>query len=97
MANLKALTLIFIFCLSLMHGFSQQECKVLKKEIAATYDGECKNGLAHGQGKAEGTDIYEGGFKKGLPCGLGTYTWANGDVYAGDWRKGLRNGWGGER
>ena len=88
----KKITAVVIFTFFIMTGFSQEECKVLKKEIAETYDGECKSGLAHGHGKAEGTDIYEGDFKKGLPQGEGRYTWENGDVYVGDWKKGLRNG-----
>jgi len=88
----KRLIPTVLFAFLIMTGLGQEECKVLKKEIAMTYDGECKNGLAHGHGKAEGTDRYEGDFKKGLPQGEGKYTWENGDVYVGDWRKGLRNG-----
>lgn len=69
-----------------------QECKVLKPEISNSYQGECKNGLAHGKGVAKGQDVYEGEFRKGYPDGEGTYTWANGSTYKGDWRKGLREG-----
>ncbi|MDZ7607199.1 MAG: hypothetical protein U5K79_16780 [Cyclobacteriaceae bacterium] len=50
-------------------------------------EGECKKGLANGQGNAKGTDEYEGQFKDGLPHGTGTYIWANGDVYTGAWKK----------
>lgn len=73
------------------HSFAQ-DCKVLKPEIATTYKGECKNGLAQGTGTAEGQDSYFGEFKKGLPDGKGTYIWANGAIYKGYMKKGLREG-----
>jgi len=69
-----------------------QECKVLLPEIADIYEGGCKKGLAHGKGKASGTDTYEGTFKKGYPHGDGTYSYANGDVYIGDMRRGEKDG-----
>lgn len=71
---------------------SQQDCKVLKKEIAGTYEGGCKKGLAHGKGKSVGTDVYDGQFRKGLPHGKGKYTTADGAVYIGEWKKGFRDG-----
>ncbi len=70
----------------------EEECKVLMKEISETYKGDCKDGLAHGNGIASGIDIYQGRFKKGLPWGSGKYTWDNGDYYDGRWKKGKRNG-----
>ena len=51
---------------------AQEDCIVLKPEISGKYTGKCKNGLAQGTGKAEGTDVYEGQFMKGLPHGSGT-------------------------
>lgn len=75
-------------------AFSQQDCKVLKKEISDYYVGKCKKGLAHGEGTATGIDRYEGKFKKGMPDGKGTYFWANGDVYEGEWHAGSRDGFG---
>jgi hypothetical protein len=84
--------LIFIFTFAGLHLFCQDNCKVLKPEIAGTYEGKCKNGLAQGKGIANGTDRYEGLFYKGLPQGEGTYTWSNGDVYAGEWVEGKRHG-----
>jgi hypothetical protein len=73
--------------------FAQQtDCKVLKIEIAGTYAGECKKGLAHGKGVAQGIDRYEGQFNKGLPNGKGTYKWANGVYFEGDWKEGMRDG-----
>jgi len=60
--------------------------------IAESYSGDCKNNLANGNGIAQGTDHYEGQFKKGFPNGKGTYTWANGSFYNGQWKKGLKTG-----
>jgi hypothetical protein len=73
--------------------FAQQtDCKVLKPEIAGTYSGECKKGLAHGKGVAQGIDRYEGQFNKGLPNGKGTYKWASGVYFEGEWKEGVRDG-----
>ncbi|MRR22815.1 hypothetical protein EG830_07530 [bacterium] len=74
--------------------WSQNNCKVLKQGIDSIYAGECKQGLANGQGVASGIDWYNGEFKKGLPEGIGTYIWKNGDKYEGEWKKGLRDGTG---
>jgi len=71
---------------------AQQDCKVLDPDIAGKYMGKCKNGLAHGKGKADGIDSYTGQFSKGLPNGMGTYTWLNGDSYTGEWEQGCRQG-----
>ncbi len=68
------------------------DCDVLLEAIKGTYEGDCRKGLAHGEGKAVGTDTYEGEFKKGLPHGEGTYTWASGDVFVGEFNKGLKEG-----
>ncbi|HKJ45049.1 MAG TPA: hypothetical protein VJ991_04390 [Balneolales bacterium] len=73
---------------------SKQPCKVLMKELQGTYTGGCKKGLANGNGKAIGTDTYQGHFKKGYPDGKGTYTWASGAQYKGKWEKGKQNGLG---
>jgi hypothetical protein len=71
---------------------AQQQCMVLKPEIDGSYTGKCKEGFAHGKGKAQGIDLFEGHFLKGLPHGSGTYTWANGSTYTGEWEKGYRHG-----
>ncbi len=81
---------IFTSCTLLLSG--QEKCKVLKPEIAGTYDGKCKKGLAHGKGIATGTDRYEGQFSQGLPHGEGTYIWATGERYTGNWAEGMRHG-----
>ncbi len=71
---------------------SAQNCEVLRPDLKGKYEGECKKGKAHGKGKAEGTDSYEGDFKAGLPDGKGTYTWQNGNQFTGLWSKGLKEG-----
>jgi hypothetical protein len=85
---------VFIFLLLSAGGAYAQtdECRVLKPEIAGTYNGDCKKGLAQGKGIAQGIDHYEGQFSKGLPSGRGTYKWANGVYYEGEWKNGMREG-----
>jgi len=68
------------------------ECKVSMPRISGTYKGECKKGLAHGRGIAQGIDSYEGEFRRGLPEGRGVYRWADGTFYEGYWKRGLREG-----
>ncbi len=72
----------------------QQPCQVLLETIDEHYEGDCRRGLAHGEGKARGGDSYVGDFKKGLPHGEGVYTWANGDMYVGSFKKGVKEGQG---
>jgi hypothetical protein len=69
-----------------------QVCTVDMEQLKGTYTGECKKGKAQGEGKAVGTDTYEGQFKSGLPDGKGIYTWGNGNIYKGEFQKGLKNG-----
>jgi hypothetical protein len=88
--------LLFIFFLMTANfAMGQQNgCKVLMAAISGTYSGDCKKGLADGNGVAQGTDHYQGHFTKGLPDGKGIYTWANGSYFQGQWVKGLKNGLG---
>jgi hypothetical protein len=87
---MKYVFFIIVFCtLNFTNG---QSCKVKIQAISSSYHGDCKSGLAHGQGEATGTDRYSGSFKKGYPEGQGTYTWQNGDVYEGEWKKGKMDG-----
>jgi hypothetical protein len=67
-------------------------CKVLTTGLQSTYEGGCRNGLAHGKGTAKGTDTYTGNFRNGLPHGRGVYVSANGEVYDGQWTNGFRDG-----
>jgi hypothetical protein len=92
MRNILFLSLVVLSSFNGILIYGQEKCKVLKPEIAGTYDGKCKKGLANGKGTAIGTDRYEGQFLDGLPSGYGTYTWANGDIYTGEWSEGMRHG-----
>ena len=90
------LSVSILFALALSTTLSAQDsgCKVLMESISGTYIGDCKKGLADGHGKAQGTDSYEGQFRKGLPNGTGTYIWSTGETYTGQWKKGIREGQG---
>ena len=84
--------IVFLFQFNL---FSQEEnasCKVLLSEISEVYNGNCKDGFAHGKGIARGIDIYQGRFKKGLPHGTGKYIWKDGSYYEGSWKNGKKSG-----
>ena len=74
--------------------FSQNDCNVLVKELEGQYNGECKKGLADGEGAAKGTDEYHGNFKKGYPHGFGVYSYSNGSIYIGTFKKGKIDGYG---
>ncbi len=82
-------TLLFI---SGVQGQAQDKCEVLTERLKGEYRGECKNGLAHGYGEAQGEDKYLGEFKRGYPHGNGEYTWSTGETYKGEWKRGLRDG-----
>jgi len=84
------LAIILFSCYNLIAQVS--DCQVLLPRLSGTYEGECKKGLAHGNGLAQGIDRYEGEFKNGYPEGRGTYRWADGTFYEGYWKKGLREG-----
>ena len=87
------ITILFaLFFIAINGGLAQNDCKVLLDMIAGQYEGGCKKGLADGEGTAQGEDMYDGEFKKGLPNGVGIYTWANGDIYDGEFKKGLKEG-----
>ena len=75
-------------------GFSQDvECKVLLNGLDKTYNGDCKKGLANGQGTASGKlGKYLGEFKKGFPSGDGKLEYSRGSYYEGEWSRGMRDG-----
>lgn len=92
---MKNLTLISVlFFAFVLHGFSQYDCKVLIENLQGQYNGDCKKGLANGEGSAKGIDSYTGHFRKGLPNGFGVYTYENGSNYIGKFRRGLKDGYG---
>jgi len=70
----------------------QKGCKAFLNEQSVDYEGDCKGGLAHGEGRTVGDDYYEGQFKKGKPHGVGTFYWKNGNSFKGNWKKGEKNG-----
>jgi hypothetical protein len=72
--------------------YAQDACKVSMQALQGKYEGECKDGKANGNGKAEGVDSYTGMFKNGFPEGNGEYNWANKDKYIGNFRKGQLEG-----
>jgi hypothetical protein len=90
MKNILLLSFIFFIAAEVIDA--QDSCKVLVQNLQGKYVGECKKGLAHGQGTATGIDSYTGSFKKGFPDGHGKYIWSAGGIYEGSWNKGLRNG-----
>ncbi len=71
---------------------AQENCEVKVKELQGTYTGGCEKGKASGNGKAVGTDLYEGAFKDGYPDGKGMYTWKDGHYYIGLFKKGKMEG-----
>lgn len=84
---------IICICTSFMFDkFNADDCEVDMASISGSYEGDCKRGKAHGEGKATGDDTYEGEFKKGLPDGKGKYTWSNGNYYEGEWEEGIKVG-----
>jgi hypothetical protein len=89
-------SLLIIILLSFIpYSYSQQKdttCKVLLTEIAGSYKGDCKNGMADGKGTATGEDSYTGSFRNGLPDGKGVYKYENGNSFSGYWKNGLKNG-----
>lgn len=91
----KILSLILLLSIPLlMLSQDKQVCKVLVPDLQGEYRGECKKGLANGEGSARGKHIYEGEFKRGYPHGEGKYIWAGDDYYVGSFRKGKRDGYG---
>lgn len=86
------LFLIIVFILGSNAYAQKSDCKITLPGISGSYSGDCKNGLAHGKGIAQGIDHYEGQFIKGMPSGRGIYTWVNGTYYDGEWKNGMREG-----
>lgn len=88
--------IIVILVLSTSFAYTQQNdsCRVIVKEISGTYKGDCKYGVADGDGVAKGKDTYTGKFKDGFPDGKGTYVYENGNNFTGTWVRGLKSGFG---
>jgi hypothetical protein len=92
--KMKRLTIIGIIFFMATSTYAQK-CQVLGPSgIIGEYEGDCKRGVAHGEGVATGKAKYIGEFKKGYPEGEGTYFYANGDVLFGEWEEGKVMGYG---
>lgn len=89
---LKTILLSILLVPALLVRGQGPECQVLIPALAGSYTGECRKGLANGEGVAKGLDKYEGHFFKGKPDGKGTYTWADGSYYEGNWKNGMKEG-----
>ena len=81
-------------CVVLASGAAsaQTPCRVFDPELAGTYRGGCKDGLAEGHGEAKGTAEYRGEFRAGRKHGKGVKIWPNGDRYEGDFVEDRKQG-----
>lgn len=88
-------TLSLIFCFFLF-VVSAQDCAVSIDDLTAeTYVGDCKKGLANGEGEARFADFtFKGSFKKGVPQGEGTITFDSGQTLIVETKKGKIFGFG---
>jgi hypothetical protein len=89
---MKRLILSILVISTILTVYGQENCRVLVPSLVGKYTGDCKDGLASGNGEATGVDFYSGEFAKGLPNGKGRYIWKDGSTYEGQWKKGLRDG-----
>lgn len=90
---MKKIITITSLIFTMLNSWAQNStCIVSLDSLKGTYDGECSNGKANGEGRAIGVDMYEGAFKNGLPDGTGKYSWRRGGYYYGSWKKGLKEG-----
>lgn len=89
-----------LLLLALCGTAAAQTCRVLDPELQQSYQGDCRQGLAEGQGEARGTAEYRGEFRAGRKHGRGVKTWPSGDRYEGEFADDRRHGvgvyaWGG--
>lgn len=87
----------FILTNTLNYSFiySQKDssaCRVITKELAGSYTGGCKNGLANGKGEANGVYHYKGSFRAGMPDGAGIYYYSENEYYDGNFQDGIKEG-----
>jgi len=73
---------------------AQYDCKVLVEDLQGQYNGDCKKGLANGNGSAKGIESYTGEFKRGYPNGFGVYIYKDSSRYIGNFKKGKKDGYG---
>lgn len=89
LALLSALVAVALFPLG---AGAQPACRVLDPELAATYQGGCKDGLAEGYGEARGTAEYRGDFHAGRKHGKGVKAWPSGERYEGEFVEDRKEG-----
>ena len=94
-----ALVVLLLGCDSAEEKPLLSKCKVNDADISESYSGQCKDGLAHGEGIAKGRDIYQGQFESGDAHGYGTYTWGASSEWPterwdGFYYRGKRTGYG---
>lgn len=70
------------------------DCRVMDPELQGAYAGPCVNGLAQGEGTAQGSAHYTGTFVAGRKQGHGVKVWANGDRYEGAFADDRKHGYG---
>jgi hypothetical protein len=85
-----ALAMLFVGGLSV----ARAQCVVVDPELRTSYEGNCVDGKAEGQGSARGSATYAGGFHQGRKHGHGVKTWPWGDRYEGDFVDDYKQGWG---
>lgn len=90
----KSLMLFFGLVISNAYGQEKNNCTVIDNENHGVYIGDCKNGLAEGDGVFEYMDgkyIFHGKFRKGLKHGKGKlFSIINGEkklIKEGVWKK----------
>jgi len=69
-------------------------CQVTSKSLTGKYTGDCKYGLANGEGEAIGIDHYVGSFKNGMPNGKGSYYYGDTVYFKGNFQDGVKEGFG---
>lgn len=85
-------TCFLILYTGYVHAQDTGSCKVLVLNIGVSYKGECKDGLADGQGEARGRHRYNGLFKFGKPNGYGIYYYDDSTYHAGNFLEGQKEG-----
>ncbi|SRR5258706_8049317 len=90
---LTALFIIIFMNCSLLYA-QDRLCQVTSPNLVGKYTGDCKYGLANGEGEAKGVDRYVGSFKNGLPDGKGSYYYGDSVYFKGNFQDGRKEGQG---
>ena len=91
-SRIHVFTVFTAFTIFTGPAFAGAQCQVIDPELQGSYEGGCRNGLAHGYGVARGSAQYQGEFRKGVKDGKGVKTWAWGDRYEGGFLNDRRQG-----